>query len=60
MKQPWTKPSSGHMMRKRDILQDKFGSTFALEKARKLLEADEQTEEAFLGAQAVLLLQGLI
>jgi hypothetical protein len=45
---------------KQDILNDRFGNSKALLKAKAVLESDEQSEEAFLGAQAVLLLQGLI
>jgi hypothetical protein len=48
----WTK--------KRDILAEKYGSDDALNRAKELLQATEQTEEAFLGAQGVLLLHGLI
>lgn len=48
----WTK--------KRDILKEKYCSEDALNKAEQLLRADDQSEEAFLGAQGVLLLQGLI
>lgn len=47
-------------IKKRDILNDKYRSEDALNKAKKLLQADDQTEEAFLGAQGVLLLHGLI
>ena len=46
--------------KKRDMLQEKYGSEEALQKARHLHQLDEQTEVAFLGAQAVLMLQGLI
>jgi len=46
--------------KKRDALQEKFGSEEALQQARRLLQLDDQSEDAFLGAQAVLLLQGLI
>lgn len=44
----------------RDLLREKYGSEEALNKAKELLQRDEQTEEAFLGAQGVLLLQGII
>ncbi len=47
-------------MRKRDVLEQKFGTNNALEKARQLLEAKDQSEEAFLGAQVVMLLHGMI
>jgi hypothetical protein len=46
--------------KKRDLLQEKYGSEEALKKARHLLQLDEQTEDAFLGAQAVLMLQGML
>ncbi|MEB3286774.1 MAG: hypothetical protein VKJ04_04670 [Vampirovibrionales bacterium] len=45
---------------KKDILKERFGSSHALGFAKNVLESDEQSEEAFLGAQAVLMLQGLI
>ena len=47
-------------IKKRDVLKDKYRSEEALNKARKLLQADDQTEEQFLGAQGVLLLNGLL
>ncbi|MGE0201073.1 MAG: hypothetical protein AB7P76_08905 [Candidatus Melainabacteria bacterium] len=43
-----------------DVLRQRYGSEKALNEARKVLERDEQSEEAFLGAQAVLLLNGII
>lgn len=46
--------------KKRDVLKEKYGSEDALQKARQLLQLDEQSEDAFLGAQAVLMLQGLL
>ena len=46
--------------KKRDVLQERFGSEEALHQAQRLLQQDEQSEDAFLGAQAVLLLQGMI
>jgi hypothetical protein len=49
---PWFK--------KRDVLQEKYGNAEALQIARQLLHLEEQSEDAFLGAQAVLLLQGLL
>ena len=49
-----------YRMRKSDVLREKFGTNNALEKARQLLEATDQTEEAFLGAQAIMLLHGMI
>ncbi|MCE3234947.1 MAG: hypothetical protein K0Q50_1127 [Vampirovibrio sp.] len=48
----WTK--------KRDVLREKYCSEDALKQAKELLQKDEQTEEAFLGAQGILLLHGLI
>lgn len=45
---------------KRDMLREKYCSEDSLQQARELLQKDEQTEEAFLGAQAVLLLQGFL
>ncbi len=48
----WTK--------KRDLLREKYGSDEALQKATELLRQDEQSEEGFLGAQAVLMMQGLL
>jgi hypothetical protein len=44
----------------RDILRERYSSDDALRKAKELLQKDEQTEEAFLGAQGILLLHGLI
>jgi hypothetical protein len=49
-----------HWVKPRDILRDKYCSEDALKRAKELLQKDEQTEEAFLGAQGVLLLHGLI
>ena len=46
--------------KKRDVLQEKYGNAEALQMARQLLQLEEQSEDAFLGAQAVLLLQGLL
>ena len=48
------------VMRKSDILRERFGDNSILAKARKLLEADDQTEEGFLGAQTVFLIHGLL
>lgn len=45
---------------KRDILKEKYGSEESLNRAQKVLHCDEQTEEAFLGAQAILMLHGKI
>lgn len=47
-------------MNKRDILREKYCSEDALKNACEVLQRDEQSEEAFLGAQGVLLLHGLI
>lgn len=46
--------------RKRDVLREKYCSEDALSQAKELLQKDEQTEEAFLGAQGILLLHGLL
>lgn len=46
--------------KKRDTLREKYGSEEALKQAKELLLKDEQSEEGFLGAQAILMLQGLI
>lgn len=46
--------------KKRDVLREKYGSEDALKQAKELLVKDEQSEEGFLGAQAILMLQGLI
>ena len=43
-----------------DILNLKFLNEESLENAKALLNKDEQSEEAFLGAQAVLMLHGLL
>lgn len=48
----WTK--------KRDILSEKYCSEDSLKRAKEVLHKDDQSEEAFLGAQGVLLLHGLI
>lgn len=47
-------------VKQRDILRDKYGSDELLTQARELLQKEDQSEEAFLGAQGVLLLHGLI
>ena len=47
-------------VKERDILRDRYCSEELLKQARELLLQDEQSEEAFLGAQGVLLLHGLI
>jgi predicted kinase len=46
--------------RKRDILRERYCSEDVLRKAKEVLQKDEQSEEAFLGAQGILLLHGLI
>ena len=46
--------------RKRDILRERYSNEDALRKANEVLQKGEQSEEAFLGAQGVLLLNGLI
>ena len=46
--------------KKRDVLQEKYGNEEVLKKACDLLQLEEQSEVGFLGAQAVLMLQGLI
>lgn len=46
--------------KKRDVLQEKYCNEEALQQARQMLQLDEQSEDAFLGAQAVLMLQGLL
>ncbi|MBY0449389.1 MAG: hypothetical protein K2X01_02025 [Cyanobacteria bacterium] len=43
-----------------DVLSDRFQKPAVLEEAKKLLSEADQSEEAFLGAQAVMLLHGLI
>ena len=48
------------LLNKRDILKEKFGNQKAIEKARKMLEEEDQSEEQFLGAQGILILHGLI
>jgi hypothetical protein len=48
------------LLKKRDILKERFGNQQALEKARKMLEKEDQSEEQFLGAQGILILHGLI
>lgn len=49
-----------HWLKKRDILSEKYCSEDALQHAKEVLQRDEQSEEAFLGAQGILLLNGLI
>jgi len=44
----------------RDVLHEKYCSEEALNQAKELLQRDEQSEEAFLGAQGVLMLQGML
>ncbi len=46
--------------KKRDLLQERYGSEETLKQAQRLLQQDEQSEDAFLGAQAVLFLQGVL
>jgi hypothetical protein len=43
-----------------DNILDRFCDEDILEKAQAVLRQDEQSEEAFLGAQGVLFLRGLI
>jgi hypothetical protein len=45
---------------KRDILREKYGNEDSLKLARDVLQKEEQSEEAFLGAQGILLLHGLL
>jgi hypothetical protein len=47
-------------VKQRDTLRERYCSEELLNQARELLQKDEQSEEAFLGAQGVLLLHGLI
>lgn len=49
-----------HWTKKRDVLREKYCSEDALKQAKELLQKDEQTEEAFLGAQGILILHGLL
>lgn len=46
--------------RKKDVLREKYATDDALCWAKEVLQKEDQTEEAFLGAQGVLLLHGLI
>lgn len=43
-----------------DILNELYGDDCTLQRAHAVLHRDDQSEEAFLGAQGVLLLHGLI
>ncbi len=43
-----------------DILTEKFSNDRMLTVARETLSSGEQSEEAFLGAQGILLLNGLL
>jgi len=43
-----------------DLLSAKYMSEAMVQAARDILGQHEQTEDAFLGAQAVLLLNGLL
>ena len=45
---------------KRDLLREKYSNEDVLKQAKELLQKDEQSEEAFLGAQGILMLHGLI
>lgn len=45
---------------KLDLLSEKYVNEKMLTVAQDLLSEEDQTEEAFLGAQGVLLLAGLI
>lgn len=47
-------------VKKKDPLKKHYQNQKSLEEARKVLEMDEQTEESFLGAQAILLLNDLL
>lgn len=49
-----------NLKKKQDLLRERYGSEDVLMKARAVLQSDEQSEEAFLGAQGILLLHGLI
>lgn len=42
----------------KDILRDKFGQEQMLKSAQSVLTRFDQTEEEFLGAQAVLMIHG--
>jgi hypothetical protein len=46
-------------VKKRDILRE-YCSDELLKQARELLQKEDQSEEAFLGAQGVFMLHGLI
>jgi hypothetical protein len=48
------------MLNQFDSFLDRFCDETVLEKAQAVLRQDEQSEEAFLGAQGVLLLCGLL
>jgi aerobic-type carbon monoxide dehydrogenase small subunit (CoxS/CutS family) len=43
-----------------DVLQAKYCQDDVIHQAKEVLQRDEQSEEAFLGAQGVLLLCGLL
>ncbi len=43
-----------------DLLWDRYGSDETLSVAKALLETEDQTEEAFLGAQGIMMLHGLL
>ncbi len=43
-----------------DILTEKFNNNRMLTVAKEVLAEGEQSEEAFLGAQGILLLNGLL
>ena len=47
-------------VRKQDKLNRRFKTDEALEYAKRMLEAPDQSEEEFLGAQGGLLLHGLL
>ncbi|HEY9745603.1 MAG TPA: hypothetical protein V6C99_05245 [Oculatellaceae cyanobacterium] len=47
-------------VKQRDMLREKYCNEELLRQARELLQKEDQSEEAFLGAQGVLLLHGLI
>ena len=53
-------PFMNQWVKQRDVLREKYCSEEALNQAKELLQKDEQSEAAFLGAQGVLLLHGLI
>lgn len=44
----------------KDILSDRFCNPNALSKAREILKDENISEEAFLGAQGVLMINGLL